>query len=98
MSGFGCCDISAAGTLNKGNYCTVDCNAVAGNYQVEDICTINNEIEKIKEEYENRLQKQKVHISGGDRIQGNRIYGRRRTVAIRKRSFRNKKGIIGSPT
>ena len=58
---------------------------------------IRNEIESIKEEYENKLQRQKVHISGGGRVKGSRIHGRRCKIAIPKRSFRNQKGITGFP-
>ena len=58
---------------------------------------IRNEIESIKKEYENKLQRQKVHISGGGRVKGSRIHGRRCKVTIPKRSFRNKKSITGFP-
>ena len=90
-----------------GNACLyVDGTAIAKNWAVVDEMEgrigsakyeIRNEIESIKEEYENKLQRQKVHISGRGRVKGSRIHGRRCKVAIPKRSFRNQKGITGFP-
>ena len=54
-------------------------------------------IEEIEREYENQLQRQKVHISRGDRIAGHRIHGRSRKVTIPKGCFRNQKGIKSVP-
>ena len=54
-------------------------------------------IEEIEREYENQLQRQKVHISRGDRITGHRIHGRSRKVTIPKGCFRNQKGIKSVP-
>ena len=55
-------------------------------------------LKEIEKNYENQLQRQKVHISRGDRITGHRVHGRNRKVAIPKRCFRNSQGIKGMPT
>ena len=55
-------------------------------------------INLIEKEYENQLQRQKIHISRGDGINGNRILGRRHKIAIPKRYLRNQEGIKGCPS
>ena len=57
--------------------------------------SIEDDLNNLKEEYENKLQREKVHIRRGDNLTGRRIHGRGRKIAISKGSFRNKKGIIG---
>ena len=60
--------------------------------------SLDYKIKEIEKEYENQLQRQKVHISRGGRITGHRVYGRNRKVAISKRCFRNPQGIKSVPT
>lgn len=60
--------------------------------------SIEDDLNNLKEEYENKLQRKTVHIGRGNQLTGRRIHGRGRKVAIRKGSFRNKERIIGEPT
>jgi len=75
-----------------------NCDWIDTTSSIEDnLDNLGYKIEEIEREYENQLQRQKVHISRGDRITGHRIYGRGRKVTIPKGCFRNQKGIKGMP-
>jgi hypothetical protein len=62
---------------------------------------LGDSIEDLKnklKEYENKLQREKVHIGRRTDLKGYRVYGRRRKIAISKGSFRNKKGVRSVPS
>ena len=50
------------------------------------------------EEYENKLQREKIHLGRRAELKGHRVHGRRYKITIPKRSFRNQKGIRSSPS
>ena len=65
--------------------------------KAEVINEIDYKLNLVKNEYENQLQRTKVHISGGGRVTGSKIHGRRYKVTIPKRSFRNQTSIVSCP-
>ena len=66
--------------------------------KTETIDELTYKLKEIEDEYKNQLQRTKVHISGGGRVTGSKIHGRRHKITVPKRSFRNQTSIIGCPS
>ena len=66
--------------------------------KAEVINELTYRLKETEEKYENQLQRTKVHISGGGRVTGSKIHGRRHKITVPKRSFRNQTSIIGCPS
>ena len=72
-----------------------------GSYVLDLGSSFEDSFESLKsklKEYENKLQREKVHIGRRTDLKGHRVYGRRRKVTISKGSFRNKKGVRSVPS